>query len=141
MLDITGISDVLLPFLSACLYHIFRFSKTCAVLSHFSRVQLFATPWIVAHQVSLSMGFSREECWIRLPFPSPGDLPDPGTEGMSPALAGSFFTTSANREAASYSDFLFCVSPSLSLDLHFSHLDGLFSRSSVLSLSIQHCYH
>ena len=92
-------------------------------------------------QTPLSIKFSREECWSGLPFPSPGDLPDPGTEGMSPALAGSFFTTSANREAASYSDFLFCVSPSLSLDLHFSHLDGLFSRSSVLSVSIQHCYH
>ena len=50
------------------------------------RVQLFATPWTVAHQAPLSMGFSRQEYWSRLPFPSPGDLPDPGIEPESPAL-------------------------------------------------------
>ena len=43
-----------------------------------SRVRLFATPWTVAHQDPLSMGFSRHEYWSGLPFPSPGDLPDPG---------------------------------------------------------------
>ena len=41
------------------------------MLSHFSRVQLFVTPWTVAHQVPLSMGFSRQEYWSGLPFPSP----------------------------------------------------------------------
>ena len=46
----------------------------CQSLSH---VQLFVTPWTVAHQVSLSMEFSRQECWGGLPFPSPGDLPKP----------------------------------------------------------------
>ena len=91
-------------------------------------------------QTRLSMEFSREEYWSGLPFPSPGDLPDPGTECMSPALTGGFFTTSANREATSYLDFLFCVSPSFSWDLHFSHLDGLFSSSSLLSVIIQHYY-
>ena len=45
-----------------------------------------ATPWIVACQTPLSMGFSRQEYWSGLPFPSPGDLPDPGTEPRSPAL-------------------------------------------------------
>ena len=45
-----------------------------------------ATLWTVAHQVSLSMGFSRQECWSRLSFPSPGDLPDPGVKPRSPAL-------------------------------------------------------
>ena len=44
------------------------------------RVRLFATPWIVAYQVPPSMGFSRQEHWSGLPFPSPGDLPDPGIE-------------------------------------------------------------
>ena len=44
------------------------------------------TPWTVAHQAPLSMGFSRQECWSELPFPSPGDLPDPGIEPKSPAL-------------------------------------------------------
>ena len=51
-----------------------------------SHVRLFATPWIVAHQASPSMGFSRQEYWSQLPFPSPGDLPDPEIEPGSPAL-------------------------------------------------------
>ena len=51
-----------------------------------SCVQLFAIPWTVAHQAPLSMGFSRQEYWTGLPFPSPGDLPDPGIEPRSPAL-------------------------------------------------------
>ena len=49
-----------------------------------SRVQLFATPWTVAHQAPLSMGFSRQEYWSGLPFPSPGNLSDPGNEPESP---------------------------------------------------------
>jgi len=44
------------------------------------------TPWTVAHQASLSTGFSRQEYWSGLPFPSPGDLPDPGIKPRSPAL-------------------------------------------------------
>ena len=55
------------------------------VLSRFSRVQLFLTPW-VAHQAPLSMGFSRQEYWSEVPFPSPGHLPDPGIKLGSPAL-------------------------------------------------------
>ena len=51
-----------------------------------SRVQLFGTPWAVAYQIPLSMGFSRQEYWSGLPFPSPGDLPNPGIEPRSPAL-------------------------------------------------------
>ena len=51
-----------------------------------------ATPWTVAHQVLLFMGFSRQEYWSGLPLPSPGGLPDPGIEPASPALAGGFFT-------------------------------------------------
>ena len=51
-----------------------------------SRVQLFATPQTVAHQAPPSMGFSRQEYWSGLPFPSPEDLPDPGIERGSPAL-------------------------------------------------------
>ena len=74
----------------------------CAVLSSFSHVQLFATPRTVAHQASLSMGFSRQEYWNGLPCPPPGDLPNPGIKPVtlkSPALAGSFFTTSTTWEA------------------------------------------
>ena len=58
-----------------------------------SHVLLFVTPWTVAHQVPLPMGFPRQEYWSGLLFPSPGDLPDPGIKPESPALAGRFFTT------------------------------------------------
>ena len=51
-----------------------------------SRVRLFATPQTVAYQAPLSMGFSRQECWSGLPFPSPGDLLDPGIKPGFPAL-------------------------------------------------------
>ena len=51
-----------------------------------NRVQLFATLWTVAYQAPPSMGFSRQEYWSGLPFPFPGDLPDPGIEPRSPAL-------------------------------------------------------
>ena len=72
------------------------------VLSRFSCVLLFDTPWTVAHQAPLSVGFSRQEYWSGLPFPSPGHLPDPGikpTSLKSPALAVGFFTTSTICEA------------------------------------------
>ena len=57
-----------------------------------SCVQLFATPWTVAYQAPPSMGFSKQEYWSGLPFPSLEDLPHPGTEPESLALAGGFFT-------------------------------------------------
>ena len=66
------------------------------VLSHFSCVLLFATPWTAAHQGPLSMRFPRQEYWSGLPCPPPGDLPNPGiqpTSLRSPALAGEFFIT------------------------------------------------
>ena len=67
------------------------------VLSLFSHVWPFATLWTVAHEAALSMGFSRQEYWSGLPFPSPGDFPDPRIEPSSlmfPVLVGGFFTTS-----------------------------------------------
>ena len=73
-------------------------NTSCCVLSRFSSVQLIATPWTVALQVPLFMGFSRQEYWSGLPCPPPGNLPDPGikpTSLLSPALAGGFFATSA----------------------------------------------
>ena len=54
------------------------------LLSHFNRVQLFATSWTVAHQAPLSLGFSRQEYWSGLPHPPLGDLPNPGMEPTSP---------------------------------------------------------
>ena len=62
-------------------------SEECPVMSD------FATPWTVVHQAPLSIGFPRQEYWSGLPFPSPGDLPDPGIKSLSHALAGRFFTT------------------------------------------------
>ena len=61
------------------------------MLSLFSRVPLFVTPWTVTHQTPLSMGFSRQEYWSRLPFPPSEDLPDPETEPGSPALLADSF--------------------------------------------------
>ena len=72
------------------------------VLNRFSCVQVFATPWTIALQAPLSMGFPRQEYWSGLPCLLPGDLPDPGIKStclMSPALAGRYFTTSATWEA------------------------------------------
>ena len=72
------------------------------MLSCFSRVCLFVTPWTVALQAPLSMGFSKQEYWSGLPCPPPGGLPNPGLEPeslMSPALAGRFLTPSAIWEA------------------------------------------
>ena len=63
------------------------------VVKSLNRVQLFVTPWTVACQASLSMGSPRQEYWSGFPFPSSGDLPDPGLEPTPPALAGRFFTT------------------------------------------------
>ena len=51
------------------------------------------TPWAIMHQSPLSVRFPRQNYWSGLPCPSPGDLPDPGNEHASPALAGRFFTT------------------------------------------------
>ena len=68
----------------------------------FGYVQLFATPWTVARQAPLSMGFSRQEYWSGLPCPLLGNFSNPGVKPvslMSPALAGGFFTTGAIWEA------------------------------------------
>ena len=63
-----------------------------------SRVRLFATPWTVAYQAPPSVGFSRQEYWSGLPFPSPGDLPNPGTEPRSPALEADALTSEPPRK-------------------------------------------
>ena len=70
-----------------------------------SHVLLFATPWTVAHQAPLSMGFSMQEYWSGLPCPHPGDLPNPDikpTSLKSPALIGGLFTTGTTWEAPKY---------------------------------------
>ena len=69
------------------------FSTTCCCYSALSRVWLFAIVGSVARQAPLSMGFHRQEYWSGLPFPFPGDLPDPRIEPISPALADGFLPT------------------------------------------------
>ena len=74
----------------------------CMLITPFSHVHLFVTPWTVALQAPLSIGFSRQEYWSGWPCPPLGDLPDPGIKPaslMPPALAGRFFTTSTTWEA------------------------------------------
>ena len=76
---------------------LFRLWELCRHVCMHARslncVQAFGTPWTIARQIPLSMEYSREEYCSELPFPPPGDLPNPGTEPMSPALADGFFTT------------------------------------------------
>ena len=60
----------------------------------------FESPWTAACQPPLSMEFPRQEYWSGLPFPSPGDLPDPGIGPVSPVLAGGFFTVEPPGEPA-----------------------------------------
>ena len=73
----------------------------CTHAQLFSCVQLFVTAWTAAHQAPLSVKFPRQEYWSRLPFLTPGDLPDPEINPLSPvfpALAGGFFTICATWE-------------------------------------------
>ena len=80
------------------------------MLSHFSHFGFFSTPWTVICQAPLSMGFSRQEFWSGLPFPTPGDLLNPGikpTSLKSPALADGFLTASATWEALNYIYYIF----------------------------------
>ena len=70
-------------------YHMYG----CEKVKSLSRVRLFVTPSTVAHQAPPSMGFSRQEYWSGLPFPSPGDLPDPGIELRSPTLQADALTS------------------------------------------------
>ena len=67
-------------------------------------VQLFASPWTVAHQAPLSMEFSRQECWSGLPFPSPGALPNPGIEPGSPAVQANSLSSKPPQNPLSHMD-------------------------------------
>ena len=78
----------------------------CMHAQSLSRIRYFATSWTVTHQSILSMGFSRQEYWSGLPFPSPGILPDPGIKPVSPAPADRFFIT----EPPVYMKFIIGVS-------------------------------
>ena len=77
---------------------------SCSVVS-----DSFVTPWTTAHQAPLSMEFSRQECWSRFPYLPPGDLPDPGIEPASPALASWFFTAEPPGKLIVTQNLWFCV--------------------------------
>ena len=84
-----------------------------------SRVWLFAIPWTVAYQAPPSMGFSRQECWSELPFPPPGDLPDPRIELGSPALQADALRL--NHQG----------SPSILMEIYF---EALLTMSALLTM-------
>ena len=103
------------------------------VVQSLNRVRLFVTPWTVTHQAPLSMGFSRQGYWSGLPFPPPGNLPDPGIEPVSPAspsLAGRLFTSEATGEVPLIHDMeakrLLCSLPVI------SHMHGNTCHVSYL---------
>ena len=115
----------------------------------------FETQWTVTHQAPLSMGFPRQEYWSGLPFPSSGDLPVPGTEPMSPALAGGFITAeppgkpdsivnSVNwqyYEPTSVSSQMFSFSSLFnSLTFNITWAQSKFSRKPTCSES-KFCFH
>ena len=74
-----------------------------------SCVQLFAIPWTVAHQTPPSVGFSRQEYWSGLTFPSLGDFPNSGIEPASPALVGEFFITEPPAKQHSACDSIYIL--------------------------------
>ena len=98
----------------------------------------FAIPWTEAHQVPLSMGFSRQEYWSGSPFPSPGGLPDSGITAASPALAARFFI--AGPHGRSQLLFGFPVRIEVMLTLYFSLLSvpqhSVFKKSAQVNFKI-----
>ena len=92
-----------------------------------SCVLVFVTPGTVAHQAPLSMGFPRQDYWSGLPFPSPGDLLNPGIKPVSPALAGKFFTTEPPEKPKEV--YMSLINQQINIDLQpqESTLNGLHS--------------
>ena len=110
------------------------------VLSHFSCVHLLAIPWTVAHQPPLSMGFSRQEYWSGLPFPSPGGLPEPRDQtriSYTSRIGNGFFTTSATLSPDLTSDhkhdhvIMLAYSTSWSQTLYSLNLVGGYTRNLI----------
>ena len=80
------------------------------------------------------MGFPRQEYWSGLPFPSPGDLPDPGIESMSPALAGGFFTTEPPGKPEEYSTVhthIFFIHSSVNGHLGYFHILAVVNSAAI----------
>ena len=90
-----------------------------------SRVRLFVTPWTVAHQAPPSMGFSRQEYWSGLPFPSPGDLPDPGIKPRSPTLQAGALASEPSGKPNGYT-----------VSLYFLMTNSLHSKELFLPFNL-----
>ena len=90
-----------------------------------SRVQLFATPWTIAYQAPPSMGFSRQECWSGLPFPFPGDLPDPEIEPGLPHCRQTLYRLSHQGSTTWEAPKLLTIGTMYKRSLGFSHLASL----------------
>ena len=95
-----------------------------------SHVWLFVSPWSVAHQ-ALSMGFSRQEYWSGLPFPTPGNLPNPGIESASLALAGRFSLLLSYLGSSVIPD----TTCKKALQIRTDHVSSLFKSFSSSQLS------
>ena len=92
--------------------------KTCVfLLSHFSPVQFFGALWTIAYQAPLSIGFSRQEYWSGLPFPSPRDLPNPGMEPASliSPMGCSVQSSSVTQSCPALCNHMNCSTPGLSV--------------------------
>ena len=99
-----------------------------------SRVWLFVIPWTVVYQVSLSMGFSRQEYWSGVPFPSPGDLPDPGIEPRSPALQAEALPTEPPGKPKECIDMVILTLTVIEMENTFGLL---FLSSSLIQMSFK----
>ena len=119
--------DCLFSIVYSCLL---RRKKERNKVKSLSPVRLLGTPWTVVHQSPPSMGFSRQEYWNGLPFPSPRDLPDPGIEPRSPSLQA-VFNLWATREAQA------CL---LSWRLINHQCVGLFLGSLFCSIDLCVCF-
>ena len=98
---------------------------------------LFATPWTVAHQAPLSMGFSRQEYWRCLPFPSPGDLPDPGIEPRSPALQADILTSEPPGKPQCVLNCAVCIIV-LKCNMYFNpHLVGIGIHEAMATKKVK----
>ena len=105
-------------------------SLCVCVWQSLSHVQLFATTWTVAHQAPLSMGFSRQECCSVLPFPSPGDHPEPGIEPGSSALqADSLLSEPSGKPPTSQCKSIYSLVEAATVELESRSLSLGFSQT------------
>ena len=98
---VEGIQEITLPLFFHLLQSNTSSGKWKVKVKSLSCVRLFATPWTVAYQAPPPMGFSRQEYWSGLPFPSPEDLPDPGIEHRSPTLQADVLTSESPGKPSS----------------------------------------